>query len=151
MSLTRVEKAYIAGIIDGEGCIYVKEVPTRGRTTIKTVLVVNLTSLNLIRWLQSKTKMGNVNPSTYGINEKRRREKGHKKSRRWEVSGKEFTTLLKAVFPYLRIKGKQAKLALELKDLQAKSNAGMKYDKVRQDEIVKKIKNLNRRGEKRAS
>ena len=52
MELTEVEKAYIAGIIDGEGSIYI--IQRTNQASFECNLSVSNTSLPLIVWLSEK-------------------------------------------------------------------------------------------------
>lgn len=96
--LTLTDIVYLAGIFDGEGCIYIKEVAD----TRKLVVAVSITntSLDLYSWLQSKLSIGRPNWH---------RPEGHKLRfdfRIRSVSG--CYQFLKLVCPYLIIKRTKA-------------------------------------------
>ncbi len=106
--LTSQELAYFAGLMDGEGCIYMY----RNQTKIGNYYIIwgiNITNTNstLIQWLcdnlggtmecNGKTKAGNL----VWV---------------WRTWTKAAYKLLKLALPYLVIKSCQAKLAIEFQD-----------------------------------
>ncbi len=98
--------AYVAGIVDGEGCICIttgKRVDhKRGYTTYLKVDVSN-TNEWLIRWL--KLSYG-------GYIGKRRAKALWKISWRWEIHHQKAADFLELILPYLQIKRPQAELAI---------------------------------------
>src|SRR5213083_118746 len=58
--LTLEERASIAGLIDGEGCIYVAAVgPNRDRT-VYPIVTIAMTHNGLIAWLAEKLQAGTI-------------------------------------------------------------------------------------------
>lgn len=99
---TEADLAYMAGIIDGEGCIRARL--GRGVTPYVTLVVAN-TNRVLIDWLL-QTFSGHVWEG---------KRPGHwKRTWYWEMSSGPFFELIPRVRPYLKLKGGQADLAVQL-------------------------------------
>jgi hypothetical protein len=106
LELSDVERAYIAGIIDGEGCISPQF--RHGRVHVK--VEVRNTNLNLIKWLLSKTGLGHVYTAKNRAN--------WKQTYSWEVFRfAEVRAILKVVQPFLIVKRKQAELTLKILEI----------------------------------
>lgn len=107
--MTDTELAYIAGIIDGEGCIEVyshKSNKYAGyRTTFK--LSVTNTELILIRWILNTTGIGAI--STF-----KNKDENHKVAYRWNICARQAGTFLRLIRPWLIVKAGQADVALAL-------------------------------------
>lgn len=95
--------AYLAGIVDSEGCISLLVKPRTRQIQLR--LQVANTSTELIDWLHSGFQ-GKVYEhkmhSTY-----------HRQRYDWVVIGKEAKELIKIILPFLIVKKKQATLALD--------------------------------------
>lgn len=112
-SLTELEKAYIAGVIDGEGCItlYRREIKQHGTITYVLQVSIANTSKALIEWLQLKIPLTGI----YTHSQQRYKLNGEpkRKSYRWVVSGNQRAkAFLSLILPYLVIKKSQAEAAL---------------------------------------
>ena len=107
--MTELEIGYIAGIVDGEGCVYVNRRKATGRR--KTIghsvkVVVTTTSHDLVKWLECHAELTSICYSE---------PKGNRKPKwlcTWNNSKAEW--LLELILPYLVIKTPQAILGLEL-------------------------------------
>ena len=144
--------AYLAGLIDGEGSVwiqpiyYVRKLTGERRTSYLLNLSVFNTHYGLMEWL--KRNFGGV----VG----RARETGHgdvqwKPSYRWEVSAKKAASLIRACQKYLIIKREHAAVALEFDRL--KVAPGDSRERTRPPEYFERqavlyaaLKVLNRRG-----
>jgi len=104
--MTETDLAYLAGIIDGEGCISVSENPRNGRKYYRLILDVTNTNDILMQWLEDT--FGGIVRTNYARAENRSNLHG------WTVSGKQCQELLAMVLPYLIIKKAQAELALAM-------------------------------------
>jgi len=140
--LTDTQKAYIAGIIDGEGCISMSKIKSRNSTSIRARIMIANANTLLLDWLYEVTGIGAIHEHCNDRNNKR----GWKKQRIWTIYTKQGVELLRAILPYLIIKQRQAKLFIELHDIQKKSSRALKFNEVRQEEILKEIHELNWRG-----
>ena len=101
--LSKIDIAYMAGIVDGEGSItaYVTQ-----RTRIR--LTVTNTSLELMKWMVSR-----FGGSFYT---KAKKEERNMQAYGWEVACKKAEKALRLLLPFLVIKKRQAELALQIQD-----------------------------------
>lgn len=115
-----VDIAYIAGLIDGEGCIRVKKnraYECQGRATpgYHASVQVRMVDEGAIRFLAE-----NLGGWYY-------REKKHAAKGRplfcYSASDKRAETILRAILPYLRVKQDAAENVLALRDLQSETRA----------------------------
>ena len=155
--MKNTEKAYIAGIIDGEGTISMtmgKQRSPKGEGVFeaikKTVRVCN-TNLGLIEWLHEKVGAGYVSLLYQNPNSKydRFRKGNVKPLYAWSIHGRDIPILLKLVKPYLLIKKELASLALESTYWSWHRGDGSKYAPgvlQKQREICAKMHQLNKRG-----
>jgi len=93
--------AYLAGIIDGEGSIYMRIV----NNTVSPRLQVVNTDERLIDWLQSR-----YGGKRYVVT--RMQRETHKPLHHWHLGAIASVPLLKMVLPYLVLKREQAELAI---------------------------------------
>ena len=138
------DAAYIAGILDGEGCITLskKKDPTMklGYGLRPHIMVTN-TNKSLIKYLRDTTDLGI-------IYEGKLTNPKHKPNFRWQLWSLQAQSLLKEVLPYLLIKRKQAELLLEYIDRCSGKKGGflsasmLKY----QAKTCDKMRKLNKRG-----
>lgn len=104
--LTKIEKAYMAGLFDGEGCIVIAE-EVRHSKVISYRLQIALGNQDepVIFWL--KAKFG----GRVGLN------KRPDKMRYWVASSREAGAILKQIVPFLQIKKQQCLLALSFLEI----------------------------------
>lgn len=93
--MTETERAYLAGILDGEGCISASKPP------IHISVQVSNTDLPLLEWLAEN----------FGGSITLKKQPG-KTAYVWQRKARSTKPLLEAALPYLRVKRKQAVLAL---------------------------------------
>lgn len=110
--LTEAEKGYIAGIIDGEGCI---DITTAGERYNLRV-VIKTTSEPLAHWLIEATGLG---AKLQERQDKRinARGKSRQKNYEWRVFTNQALALLEAVRPHVVVKTKQVACAIEFQQL----------------------------------
>ena len=129
------ELGYIAGFIDGEGCLsFHKE---KGGSHSPFVSICN-TNQEVIQWFKNKFDWG------YKGYTDNRREKP-----KWnlEMRGmKRIVPLLLAIQPYLIVKKKQANLLLEFSKSKLGRIRKQKGELARELEIVQEIHRLNKKG-----
>ena len=99
LAMTEAEWGYLAGIIDGEGCISLDH-------RAHPILIVGNTSEALILWLRDHVAQGSVQVRSSHWNPK------HKKQWAWRLAGQKIGPLLIALLPYLVIKKAQAELVI---------------------------------------
>lgn len=102
-------KAYLAGVIDGEGSISITKQTLSGRhkaPVYQSVLTVAMSTEEPLKsiqewfggspvWVDNKVRPGRV-----------------KLMRMWRVSGRKATEVLESIFPYLILKKPQASIAI---------------------------------------
>ena len=116
--MTAIERAYLAGIIDGEGCIEFKWAPRvrrerKGAPTYQTLVVrmeVPQVDKRLIDWLMEITQEG-----TRDIKRYPKHPKWHDQHR-WRCGHHGVYRVLKQVYPYLLLKKQKAKKVIDYYD-----------------------------------
>lgn len=106
-------KGYIAGIIDGEGNLYIAKAH---ESTFSAKVRVRMTDKNTVNHLKLLTGLGNVNMSL----PKQKCKDGSDKRPIWEwcvARREEILSLLTEIKPYLKTKSKHAEILLELESL----------------------------------
>lgn len=140
---TQLEAAYLAGLVDGEGCIHLgtRKGTYRGRVTIGMTAVAK----PLLEDLQ-KTWAG-------GIYQSRPETEKWSAAWVWSVQGEPARKLLLLIEPHLRLKRKQAQLALEVERIRAslprRPNGSGSWTPEAQaecEEIKQKLHVLNKKG-----
>jgi hypothetical protein len=106
--LSETELAYIAGIIDGEGCIGLSRNRTKKQRQKNPkyqseICVIN-TNKGLVDWLVRAGGLVNVRP---------RNDERWKVAYRWRIKESLHPDFLRAILPYLVIKRKQAELIIQ--------------------------------------
>lgn len=99
------ELLYFAGIVDGEGCICIFRTKTDKIEYKALCLAIVNTDKRLIDWLV-KTFNGKFNTVYPKIEKQRTRYQ-------WSLFGSKAQEILVKVEPYLKLKGEQARLALQ--------------------------------------
>ena len=113
--MTSTERAYVAGIIDGEGCIEFKWADRirrdrKGAPTYRTLIErmeVPQVDKRLIDWLMEITKEGTRDIKRYPKNPT------YHDQHRWRVGYHGVYRVLKQVYSYLVIKQQKAKLIID--------------------------------------
>jgi hypothetical protein len=130
------EAAYIAGIMDGEGSIFLFQARTRNNRIAIRMSVSN-TDLDLLEWIREKTGIGSIvtKPS---------KNPKHKNANWWQANAEAAEHVLTQILPYLVIKREQAEIALETQ--RRLRIPEMKIDLTWQQEFFDRCQFLNRRG-----
>lgn len=124
---------YLAGILDGEGCITVGAGQKNTCVNYNSILVVQNTSKPLIDWLQQKFG-GSVYLS-------KKSTAKTKEAYMWRVlKKKDIEILLLATLPYLVVKREQAKLLLEFVRLSREAQSDTRRH------LYERLRKLNSRG-----
>lgn len=134
--MNEVEKAYIAGIVDGEGTIGLWR-HHKNETHTPNVTVAN-NSLTLLQWIRSK--VGGV------IVSKKKRQAHHGDSYAWSIRQDRAISFLNEIKGYLIIKKQQAELITG--EYKAVTHRAGKYTPemlAKKAALVAKIRNLNQR------
>lgn len=107
MDLTDTDKAYLAGLFDGEGCVGYYPRHAKGVPYHSASLHLTSTDPRVISWLLGKVGCGKVSVKN---------PKDHRKtSYNWQLSNKtDIAEVLGAIRPYLIIKADQVDLLFSL-------------------------------------
>lgn len=111
LGLSESEKAYLAGLIDGEGCIHINISTQKGKwKSHHLVIVVSQAGdigKKLLEYWNQKTNVGSVH--------KTKRPNGWKDCYNWHIGAHQACMLLKEIRPYLMVKHDQADVAVEFR------------------------------------
>lgn len=127
---------YLAGIIDGEGCINISN--SKNEIFHLRIMVKN-TSKDLIFWLKEKFDGG--------IYFDKRRNEKWRDTWVWYIDSGKTANILKKVLPYLIIKKQQAKLAIKFQNTKKyKGTSIPEKIKEQRKKFYDLMKQLNKRG-----
>jgi len=135
--MKETEKAYIAGFIDGEGCITVY----KSESCIDSKLLIGNTNKEVIEKIRSIVGFGRIyqkKPYQHPLY--------HKLLYSLEYSSRQAKEVLEEVLPYLIAKHKQAVLFITLVKLKEKSKPNKVFEKEQQEKIFEEIRFLNKKG-----
>lgn len=140
--LTKLEKAYIAGIIDGEGCIYLGKAKNRTKSKKKyseylynSSLSVEMSCQSVPQWLHDKCGGGLYS---------RKRKHRVPVMWTWKASGKRAEKLLAKIYDYLVEKRGEVDIFMQYRDIIKNSNRHIKItneEVLERDELIKKLRN----------
>ena len=113
-NLTETEKAYLAGLFDGEGCIGFYE--ETGKDKHFVMVTISNTDFRIMKWLDEHISFGSINA-------KHKMPKPNwKQGWTWQIrSREEVQEFLTTIQPYLLIKKEQAALLLSHLDAEQKT------------------------------
>ena len=135
--MEEVEKAYLAGIIDGEGTVTLMR-HHQNETPAPYVAISN-NDLKLLHWVKKKIGAGTITT-------KPRREQHHKDSYTWCLRFDKAIAFLNSIKGYLIIKRRQADLIVkEYKSVTSRSGRYTPELLRRKIKLVAKVKELNQR------
>lgn len=103
--LTEAELGYLAGLVDGEGCINIAK--TQGRYYVLQIVIAQSNEYLLDYW-QKKTGLGTIHHMKRRANGVNDSEKWH-----WHLSTGNAQKMLDVITPYLVLKQEEAMIALE--------------------------------------
>jgi hypothetical protein len=104
----KTDLAYMAGFLDGEGCLYLGHRKAgRRRQCFPCTITISQTEDKTLRWMQGFFG-GKVYPVKSSGN-------GDKQVWTWSIYGTEGDTFLRLVLPYLRLKKPQAEIYLKMR------------------------------------
>ena len=140
--MRETDLAYIAGLMDGEGYISVnKSKPKRKKGWVQLYPMIVFSSVDdvLVRWLGKTIKMG-----TTWIGRDKGNHRGYKSlTIRKQIDAMKF---LKKIYPHLKLKRRQAELAMEfIKGRNGRKSFHLPYSK-RAHEIYEELRVLNAKG-----
>ncbi|RXM59088.1 LAGLIDADG family homing endonuclease [Clostridium tetani] len=120
-TLTSEEKAYIAGIIDGEGSIMLLKFHRNQFPS--PCISVSSTTIELLNWIKSVTKVGTIK------NKKNYNSEKHRNSFTYTIKYNDAINLLVQIEPYLVIKTKKERAKLIIENYKSVTPRNGKYSK----------------------
>ena len=138
------DKCYIAGLMDGEGCIRIGAVGTN-RQYKYPIVTIAMTHRGVIEWLTEKLQTGTLKMFNYTA---------VKKNPRWKkqygifISGKRAKLLCEVLLPFLKVKKSQAELICKFPgdDLRGRGAKLLPEVLIERNRLFQQIHVLNRRG-----
>jgi len=116
--MTETEKAYIAGLVDGEAHVGIHPTTSKTGRSYSSVVRIKMTDYVILHWLREVTGLGVVHKTM-------KREKAHHKDRAtWQVSGHQALAFLREILPYLKIKARAASNAILLQEVNGRYRGG---------------------------
>jgi len=140
MNIPETEWAYLAGIIDGEGCIYIHKWRDKGKYFGYTlVLHISNTDYSLIRWIRERFG---------GIVYTRKRRRKTKNTHSIQLLHGTANFILGKVYPYLVLKREQARVAFAFRATYKKGNAaGLNNEIIKErNRLIQEMHKLNQQG-----
>ena len=134
--------AYVAGIIDGEGCISIRRQPTT-RTKIGFTYIMAVTVGNTNEWLICFLKQQFGGCICFD------KKTGNRKDAwRWELKCGRAVTFLELISPYLQLKKPNAEIAIQFQKYHqvSKGKRPTSGDRVIQEAEYILMKQYNKRG-----
>ncbi len=136
---SRLTDAYVAGLIDGEGCISIAK-GTRGHYSVRVEVGMTIKASALLEMLQAE----------YGgaIDSHRAATDRWEAALRWRILGSKAGPFLERMLPQLLLKEEQARLALKMEEIRASLPSGRWTLEAteRCERLRLRIKELNRKG-----
>ncbi|AJD30402.1 LAGLIDADG family homing endonuclease [Clostridium sporogenes] len=123
--MTNEQKAYIAGIIDGEGSIMLLKF--HGNQFPSLCVSISSTTIELLEWMKDVTKIGTIKSKKNYNTEK------HTDSFTYTIKYDDSINLLIEIEPYLVIKNKKIRARLIIKKYKSVTPRNGKYS----DEMLK--------------
>lgn len=103
--LTEVEKAYLAGFFDGEGCVSLRTMFDKKKSKTPSYQVEVVISQNDLATLQELQQLAGIGNVYAGY--------GKRTCSSWRITHIQSREFLSVLLPYLRNKKKEAELAIE--------------------------------------
>ncbi len=139
------EAGYIAGLIDGEGTIWLRWSVARHKSEAPSVIAggglrIYNSEEAVLRWVRATVGAGNVHSHA-------RDGKGWRTDWRYEVGGWPACRLFESVLPYLIIKRRRAELFIEFTHFSVGATGRRSRTTVRwQNDLISELMRLNARG-----
>ncbi len=135
--MTETQKAYLAGIIDGEGTVTLTR--CHKNQTPSPQLSVSNTDLELLEYIQNLVGCGQIQA-------KKKSEPHHRQSWHWQThSVRDNLYILEQIYPFLRVKKLQAGLILRhYRDVTSRNGRYTSELLEKKRRLVETVQNLNR-------
>lgn len=134
--MNEVQRAYIAGLFDGEGCITINNHKATGYGSLCCLLTT--TDVPSVDYFKEQ----------YGGHTQmlKRRKATWRDQYQWVVSAKNAIQFLYSILPYMKIKKPQALIGIKYQEMLIKNNMGRikPEDRVIRDNLKQQLKDLKR-------
>ena len=110
---TKEQWAYLAGLVDGEGCISIQYGKGRRNPTYSAKLVIAMTDYGMIEWLKNTFGCGSI---WTAYRSKSSARPNWKDIHYWQLGSLAALDILRGVYPYLLLKREQAEAAIKLQE-----------------------------------
>jgi intein/homing endonuclease len=130
--IMEIEKAYLAGLFDGEGSVGLTACSQRGRISRAYPLAVSISNTHIETIKSLKNLFGG---STWI---KKRRNKKYQPCMQWTLSSQQGLAFLKMIIPYLRIKKEQAEIGIKFINGRKRSSVRLSNEEIKRREKVRK-------------
>lgn len=142
--ITDAEAGYSAGVVDGEGTLSMtkREYSANWSPNYAVIVEVTNTKREMCDWLKETTGIGTVSPKTHT-------NKRHKRTYVWKLDRHEMAAFLNRILPFLVIKEDQARLLLEMLNLENPNSPCDRVDpkvNITREFIWRELSALNKRG-----
>ncbi len=137
-TITEVDKAYIAGLLDGEGNIHISHCGSNKRGSMYAV--VSNTNREVLEWCKERY--------TGSIRTQKKKENTQKTLFQWQTTSRKALHLLQDILPYLHIKREQATTAIEFQKTLSSNNFSIvpHHIRLKRLQLETKLRLLNYRG-----
>lgn len=148
MSLSSANAAYLAGLVDGEGCIFISQTTTNSAAkgckrgiAYRSGITISLTNLPLLQRVKKLTGVGKIRPV-------KRPSRKHKYAWRWSAWSIEASDLISKLLPFLVLKKRQALLQMKFQSIMRyPGSKGLSDKEWNQRQLLhEKMRRLNKRG-----
>lgn len=139
--LTETEKAYLAGLLDGEGCVGISKIKSRSNLReydYRLRVIITNSNFPVICWLKEKTGIGCAYEYKKSFSDK------WKLIHRWQATSEQARDFLEAVRPYTIIKSEIIDLCMQLPKRYNRKLGDEAYKE--QSKIFDLAKEKNKRG-----
>jgi hypothetical protein len=132
--------AYLAGVLDSDGCISIAKQTKKGRTYHRLTVTITNTNRDLVDWLVT-----NFEGSCYMCNPNA--PKHHKTAWRWIIRGHDARPILNQTLPYLMVKRKRAELALQfVKTIRSRGESLTDKERKQRERLHAILRSMNTAG-----
>ena len=146
--ISDTEAAYLAGLIDGEGCIFINKVRTRNSSkgskrglSYRSGVAIAMTRLIVLKWVKRIVKAGKIR--VY-----RKPAKNRHQAWRWSLWSLQASALLKRLLPFFVLKRRHAENQIALQSVMYLTgpHGFSNKDWNERERFFQKAKKLNKRG-----
>jgi|GEM_PF-5722172 len=143
--LTPTQRAYIAGILDSDGCISISRSWARGMAYSISISVAN-TKVEILNWLQETTGLGEVKVFDCATQKMRWNRPNLKTLYIWRLFSNNIRIVLPQVVKYLVGKREQGEIMIKWLENPRRGRQLTEKDKKEKNEMWLRMKTLNKRG-----